>query len=62
LLSRVEDSARQAGAKVIWLHVAEQNFLAIRIYESRGYQRNGREEDYYGPGLDASVYAKPLEP
>jgi ribosomal protein S18 acetylase RimI-like enzyme len=60
LLQRVEDSARAASAQAIWLHVAVQNALAIRVYESHGYERKASEEDYYGPGLSALVYLKLL--
>ncbi len=61
LLRRIEDSARAAGAEVIWLHVHAQNAAAIRLYETNGYLPEGREEDYYAPGHAALIYGKPLE-
>jgi ribosomal-protein-alanine N-acetyltransferase len=60
LLNRAEDSARAAGATAIWLHVDVENFAAIRLYESRGYTRKGREEHFYARHRPAFVYAKPL--
>ncbi len=61
LLGRAEDSARTAGALSIALHVDVENATAIRLYESRGYTRRGREESYYARHRAAFVYAKPLE-
>ena len=60
LLRRVEDSARAVGAQTIWLHVDEQNFAAIRLYERRGYAPQGREEHYYARRRPALIYSKPL--
>lgn len=61
LLVRVEDSARTAGAKAIWLHVDAANSGAIRLYEANGYASKGREENYYSRGRDALVYLKLLD-
>lgn len=61
LLGQAEQSARMAGASVLWLHVEEQNPEAIRIYEAHGYRREGREENYYPQGRAALIYAKRLE-
>jgi ribosomal protein S18 acetylase RimI-like enzyme len=61
LLRRIEDSARAVSAEAIWLHVHADNAPAIRMYESNGYLREGREEDYYAPGHAALIYGKPLE-
>jgi len=60
LLRRVEESAKAAGAHVIWLHVAETNTPAIRLYESHGYRLQGRQADYYAKGIPARLYAKPI--
>jgi ribosomal-protein-alanine N-acetyltransferase len=60
LLAHIERSARAAGAHIIWLHVAEQNSVAIRLYEARGYNHEGREEDFYAPGLAGLIYVKQL--
>lgn len=61
LLQRAESSARSAGAQMIELHVDVENATAIRLYESRGYVRRGREEHYYARHRAAFIYAKPLE-
>jgi ribosomal protein S18 acetylase RimI-like enzyme len=60
LLIRAEASARAAGAHFIALHVDVENVAAIRLYESRGYARRGREEHYYARHRAAFIYAKPL--
>ena len=61
LLIRAEESARAASARSIALHVDIENAAAIRLYESRGYARQGREEHYYARHRAAFVYAKTLE-
>lgn len=61
LLRRLEESARIAGAHVIWLHVAETNTPAIHLYEAHGYSQQGREEKYYAKNIAALLYAKPME-
>jgi len=58
LLIRAEASARATGAHIISLHVDVENVAAIRLYESRGYARQGREEHYYARHRAAFVYAK----
>jgi [ribosomal protein S18]-alanine N-acetyltransferase len=60
LMNRIEESAHAAGAHTIWLHVDVENAPAIRLYESRGYTRQGREEHYYARQRAAFIYAKPL--
>jgi ribosomal protein S18 acetylase RimI-like enzyme len=60
LLSRVEDSARTTGAKVIWLHVDAENDAAIRLYRAHGYHEEGRQDHYYAQGRAAEIYAKSL--
>jgi ribosomal protein S18 acetylase RimI-like enzyme len=61
LLDRIEQSARDAGARSIWLHVDTKNAAAIRLYETHGYEMQGRAEDYYPGGRAAFVYRKDLE-
>lgn len=60
LLRRLEDSARAAGAQIVWLHVDADNAAAIRLYEAHGYHYQSREEHYYARQRPALVYAKPL--
>lgn len=61
LLRRAEDSARAAGARLIGLHVHEENASALRLYEAHGYRRAGREEHYYARGQAALIAVKPLD-
>jgi ribosomal-protein-alanine N-acetyltransferase len=61
LLRRAENSARSAGAHVIWLHVAESNTPARRLYEAHGFSQQGREDNYYAKGIPALLYAKPID-
>jgi ribosomal protein S18 acetylase RimI-like enzyme len=60
LLNRIEDSARLAEGRSIWLHVEEENAAAIRLYEAQGYRCEGREENYYPGGRAALIYVKRL--
>ena len=60
LLRRVEGSARAAGAKDIWLHVDAENTAAIQLYETNGYEYEGRKDGFYALDRAALVYAKPL--
>ena len=61
LLRRLEESAVEAGAGLIWLHVDAENDAAIRLYRAAGYQRSGRQEHYYGRYRAAEVYMKTLD-
>jgi ribosomal protein S18 acetylase RimI-like enzyme len=61
LLDHIEDSARHAGACLIWLHVREANASAIRLYEAHGYRYEGREENYYPLGRPALIYGKRMD-
>ena len=61
LLQRVEESARSVGAHVIWLHVAEANLPARRLYEAHGFSQQGREDNYYAKGIPALLYAKAID-
>jgi ribosomal-protein-alanine N-acetyltransferase len=60
LLRLSEDSARQAHATYIWLHVDETNSTAIALYRASGYERHGNHSGYYQNGHGAEIYAKPL--
>jgi ribosomal-protein-alanine N-acetyltransferase len=60
LLGRLEGSVREADASFIWLHVDAENVSAIRVYEKHAYQAQGTEQDYYGPGRAAVIYAKTI--
>jgi [ribosomal protein S18]-alanine N-acetyltransferase len=61
LMRRLEDSASEAGARLIWLHVDAENAAAQHLYERHGYTRQGREENFYPRGRAALIYAKPID-
>lgn len=61
LIHRVEASARDAGAALIWLHVDAENASAIRLYEEQGYSCQGRKDGFYPQGRDGLIYAKRLD-
>jgi ribosomal-protein-alanine N-acetyltransferase len=61
LLSRIESSATVAGARLLWLHVAETNTPAIALYQAHGYRPKGREENFYAPDVNALIYFKSLD-
>jgi ribosomal protein S18 acetylase RimI-like enzyme len=62
LLRRVDETARAAGAILVWLHVDAQNEGAFRLYCAAGYHRRGRQEHYYARGRAAEIYVKSLVP
>lgn len=62
MLGRIEESARLAGAVLIWLHVEAANAAAIRLYEAQGYFCEGRQENYYPLGRAALIYVKRITP
>ncbi len=60
LLLKVEESARAAGASLIWLHVDARNEAAHKLYDRHGYSEAGTAEDFYGPGCGARILMKAL--
>jgi ribosomal-protein-alanine N-acetyltransferase len=61
LMDRAEQQALDAGCAAVALHVFTGNATAIRFYERRGYIYSHRAAAFYGSGVDALVYHKPLE-
>ncbi|MGA2888251.1 MAG: GNAT family N-acetyltransferase [Terracidiphilus sp.] len=61
LLKRLEGSASEAEAVLIWLHVDAINASAVRLYEKQGYVCEGRQENYYPLGRAALTYVKRLD-
>lgn len=61
LLRLLGDSARAAGARILWLHVNAANHAAIRVYERDGYRAKEKKENYYGRGHAALILVKELE-
>jgi ribosomal-protein-alanine N-acetyltransferase len=62
LMSEAERHAYKAGCAALVLHVFTGNEEAIRFYASIGFVRSHREEEFYGPGIDAWVFHKRLPP
>jgi len=61
LMDAAEDWARQQGVRLVHLETAENNLVAQRFYQARGYRKVGRVEHYYGDGTAAWVMAKELD-
>lgn len=62
LLMHIEETVRQAGASILWLHVDSTNSSAVRLYQSQGYVALGREENFYPQGNAAIAFRKQLKP
>jgi ribosomal-protein-alanine N-acetyltransferase len=62
LMSEAERQAFEADCSALVLHVFTGNEDAIRFYMSTGFVRSHREEEFYGPGMDAWVFHKRLAP
>lgn len=61
MLRSLEDFAITHSAPTAMLEVRKENFKAIALYESEGYEKIAERQDYYGPGIDAIVMRKELE-
>lgn len=62
LLRHAEEAMAARDAVQMILHVHTGNEAAIAFYSRQGYIFKRRVFDFYGPGLDAFVYAKPISP
>lgn len=60
LLDALVDEARRRGVAQLFLEVLETNAPALALYESTGFESQGRRRDYYGPGLHAVVLRRRL--
>jgi ribosomal-protein-alanine N-acetyltransferase len=60
LMAAMEREALAAQCTLLALHVFAGNAAATRFYERSGYRRSHISPGFYGPGLDALVYNKPL--
>lgn len=62
LLDALVAEAGSRGCTQLFLEVRDDNAPAIALYESAGFERQGRRRDYYGHGLDALVLRRRLGP
>ena len=60
LMQQAEREASREGCAAIVLHVFTGNAPAIDFYVGRGFVRSHREEDFYGRGIDAWAFHRPL--
>jgi len=56
-LSQFLDRARLAGAKSVFLEVAEDNIAAISLYQSADFEQVGARKNYYARTGEAPVTA-----
>src|SRR5581483_4570541 len=62
LLRHVLDALQRAGARQVFLEVAEHNIAADRFYRAMGFRQVGRRAGYFqgAKPVDALVLARPL--
>jgi ribosomal-protein-alanine N-acetyltransferase len=60
LMQQAEQQALQQGCSALFLHVSTDNEPALRFYANHGLVRSHREENFYGPKMDAWVFHKLL--
>jgi ribosomal-protein-alanine N-acetyltransferase len=61
LLVQGEVWTKESAGEAMYLHVYVKNEAAVRFYERSGYQCAGEQRGFYGPGIDAALYWKPLQ-
>ncbi len=60
LMTEAERQAGEAGCSQVALHVYTGNEAALRFYAGIGFHAVGVERGFYGTGLDAQVWRKPI--
>jgi ribosomal-protein-alanine N-acetyltransferase len=60
LLDAAVTALREAGAKILFLEVADGNEAALKLYRSLGAISVGRRERYYESGADAAIFSLAL--
>ena len=60
LMQHAEKASRDESCQAIYLHVYTENAAAVRFYEREAFSRKATKKHFYGAGLDAYVYRKPL--
>lgn len=62
LLAEGEAAAQERGCQSLYLEVRPDNFAAIQLYQSRGYQVQHTLPQFYEDGTDALRLVKSLQP
>ena len=66
LLEAALEAASAAGARALYLEVAEDNRAARGLYQKQGFSPVGRRKNYYRklqhPGLDGLILARRIDP
>ena len=62
LMRCAEEHAAADPVGAVVLHVHSGNEAAVALYKRLGYRKIVLEPDFYGPGLDALMLSKPLDP
>lgn len=57
LLAALEESARNHGARMLWIETQNVNYPAIQFYRRRGFELVGLDRSLYGPISDAGEVA-----
>lgn len=60
LMQHALQVAQSEGATAALLEVRADNAPALALYETMGFQREGRRKSYYPDGTDAILMRKPL--
>ena len=59
-MDAAEQWARDQGLRMIGLETAQDNLVAQKFYQARGYRKVDEIEQYYGDGATAWVMVKEL--
>jgi ribosomal-protein-alanine N-acetyltransferase len=60
LMGQIEAHACASEAEALFLHVYERNMAALAFYDHAGFEHVGDDADFYGRGLNASIYRRLL--
>lgn len=60
MLVHIHQWGKAKGAKRSFLEVSVENQAAIKLYESFGYNKQGRRVKFYAGNQDAHIMTKPL--
>ncbi len=61
LLNRMLEKMKEKGVEEVFLEVRPSNKIALKLYETRGFERIGIRKRYYRNGEDAILMKKVLK-